>query len=125
MKKYLLAFALMAFGISAINAQTEATTTETQATDSNYTECEQVITPIVANPTHTQPYYQTVRPFYSDVYTTANMHPAVVVNAVNGGVSINGGRTDGTAFFFNGVRVMDNIPTLRPLNPVDDTKPTP
>ena len=122
MKKHLLAFALMAFGISAINAQTEAP--ETQAVDSNYTECEQIITPIVANPIHTQPYYQTVRPFYSDVYSTANMHPAVV-NTISGGVSINGGRAEGTAYFFNGVRVMDNIPTLRPLNPVDDTKPTP
>jgi len=122
MKKYILAFAFIAFGLSAINAQTEAPAT--QATDSNYTECEQVIVPAIPNPSHTQPYYQTVRPFYSDVYSTANMHPAVVSD-VNGGVSINGGRADGTAYFFNGVRVMDNTPTLRPLNPIDDTKPTP
>lgn len=118
MKKYLLAFALMAFGISAINAQTE-----TPATDSNYTECEQIIVPAVVNPSHTQPYYQTYQPFFSDVHTTANMYPAVV--NTSSGVSINGGRPEGTAFFFNGVRVMDNLPTPRPLNPVDDTKPTP
>ncbi len=120
MKKYILAFALMAFCVSAINAQTEV---PAQTNDSNYTECEQVITPIIANPIHTQPYYQTFQPFFSDVYSTANMHPAVVSTAE--GISINGGRVSGTAYFFNGVRVMDNLPAPRQLNPVDDTKPTP
>lgn len=117
MKKYLLAFAFIAAATIAASAQTQETA---QPADSNYTECEQTIVPVAINNNHTSPYYQTIKPFYSDVFTTANMNPAVV--SVADGVSINGGRAAGTAYYFNGVRIMDNMPAPKELNPVFDIK---
>lgn len=74
---------------------------------------------------HSLPVGLPTNPFrFQNVNQIANTQAGVF--SIDGSTpSILGGRTEGTAYFFNGVRVMDNLPAPRPLNPVDDTKPTP
>lgn len=124
MKKYLLAFAFTAFVTGLSIAQTETTPTTTDSTNTSdsikLTEQPQIIIPKV-NTRHTTPYYQTYQPFMTSANTTANMYPTVNAT-VGGGVSIKGGREENNAYFFNGVRVMDNLPRMKMPNPKIDIK---
>lgn len=124
MKKYLLAFAFMGFAASFCVAQTETTTITTDSattTDSiKFTSEPQIILTKVS-PAHTFPYYKTYQPFSMSANSTANMHPTVSAGP-NGGVSINGGRPGNNAYFYNGVRIMDNIPVMNIPNPTFDIK---
>lgn len=122
MKKYLLAFALIALGTSFCMAQTQNTTEgdSTQTTDSvQYTSSPQIIVPNV-NIKHTSPYYQTFKPFTMSANSTANAYPNVV--GTRNGISIKGGREDGNAYYFNGVRIMDNTPAIVIPQPTFDIK---
>jgi hypothetical protein len=126
MKKYLLAFTFIAFVTGFCIAQTEtepvktSTATETTADSTKQTAEPQIIVKKV-NPSHTSPYYQTYKPFTMSANSTANMYPTVSA-APGGGISIKGGRAENNAYFYNGVRVMDNLPPIIIPNPTFDIK---
>lgn len=122
MKKLLLTFAFFGLSLGVCLAQTENPAENTSPTDTVKTTVQQqtIVPASTVNPSHTSPYYQTHQPFINDANSTANMYPTAV--ATVDGVSLKGSRASGTAYFFNGVRVMDNMPVMRMPNPTFDIK---
>jgi hypothetical protein len=64
------------------------------------------------NNNHVTPYYRENKP-YADVHRTANMKPGIL--STDGSTpSIKGARPSGTAYYYNGVRLLDSSPIRLP-----------